>query len=34
MQSENLGAPTAGAADELQEDAARAHVEADEANLG
>jgi hypothetical protein len=34
MQSEDLSAPAAMSADELQEDATRAHAKADYANLG
>ena len=33
MQSQDLSAPAASSADELQEDAARAHAKADDANL-
>jgi hypothetical protein len=34
MQSEDLSAPAAMAADELQEDTARTHAKADDADLG
>jgi hypothetical protein len=33
MQSKDLSAPVSGSADELQEDGARAHPNADDANL-